>query len=826
MSALEPGSEFWAVSWAIKNDLEEHTKQRRSFHNRFVSRDDLSKIWQKGDRIRKVLYTESLTPGEVDTIQDNFTAILSTLVSIDATRCLANFRSLFLTGSINDENLPLEREQIESFLPEQSELVSQFDGAQCEYCPTVISCTTPLQRVPPKSRLPFEGPPEKLGTGGFGEVDLVTIAPGYWEMDNKSTNNSVYRVACKKFNLKEAFLKEHKNLTILKESLTTQRHILQHYTAVEHNTHGYYIFFPYAEHGDLYQFLYGGAGSYELRSHFPCIPGTGDRAIFKPLLHQCWALACAIQWLHDNIQVDGEHIMCAHLDLKPDNILIMNDDSSVVGKWMISDFGISVLEPQKLDASRALSVGACYREPTIEVDPHRGRGTYRPPEAISRIGSTATTDKIGRRADIWAYGCIFTEILAWAIGRREGVHRLGEERQRGAATSDYYWEESFGQNLAPQMTGFKVRGSVVQWLDHVQTSPERVVGDWVKTVKDILIIDKEYRPKAQKLVAYVTSVYKSCDLPRDPVPQSLEPSSDLSPDPSLWQSHSPPSNWSLSRTSSQQSIRSTESQEPPKEPRSMLPTKLIPHDRKYGIATYLSRTICQGNVPLAVLSNDKVGIFSLNLPERAIEEVRSLALFGELENADVVIEGQYLAAWGHLPHVQRTRATLALPNSDQFFTQAIFNDKGDFLFAWARDPKQESLYVWKVEGRADQPDFAVHYSLRGTKSNGIEPESIERPFDTFNMMASCLVGDNYLLGLVKSGHLFTTRFCLRRHEIIRREDKTHASITKGREVLEIPKGFKPASKVRAYEQQGVVTVVLWNETSFWISDVPPSDDCR
>ncbi|GKZ45204.1 hypothetical protein AbraIFM66951_007792 [Aspergillus brasiliensis] len=185
-----------------------------------------------------------------------------------------------------------------------------------------------------------------------------------------------------------------------------------------------------------------------------------------------------------------------------------------------------------------------------------------------------------------------------------------------------------------------------------------------------------------------------------------------------------------------------------------------------------------------------------------------------------------VAVSARVPHVQRTRATLALPNSDQFFTQAIFNDKGDFLFAWARDPKQESLYVWKVEGRADQPDFAVHYSLRGTKSNGIEPESIERPFDTFNMMASCLVGDNYLLGLVKSGHLFTTRFCLRRHEIIRREDKTHASITKGREVLEIPKGFKPASKVRAYEQQGVVTVVLWNETSFWISDVPPSDDCR
>ncbi|EHA25874.1 hypothetical protein ASPNIDRAFT_43714 [Aspergillus niger ATCC 1015] len=175
------------------------------------------------------------------------------------------------------------------------------------------------------------------------------------------------------------------------------------------------------------------------------------------------------------------------------------------------DFGISVLEPQKLDSSRPLSVRGCYREPTIEVDPHRGRGTYRPPEAINRIGSRAMTNKIGRRSDIWAYGCIFTEVLAWAIGRREGVEYLARERQIGI-TKDIYWDEHFGQSLSPQATGFKVRDSVVRWLDHIQTSPEKVVGEWVKTIKDILIIDKESRPKAQKLVTYVTSVYKSFDV--------------------------------------------------------------------------------------------------------------------------------------------------------------------------------------------------------------------------------------------------------------------------------------------------------------------------
>ncbi|SPB51189.1 unnamed protein product [Aspergillus niger] len=674
MSSPQPGSEFWRATGAIKDDLENHTKRRYEVTNRFVTYQDLVKILQKEGRIHKVLYTDCLTTEDLHNIQHNFIVILTTLVSIGATHCLANFRSLFLTGSITDKDLPLEREQIETFLPGHSELVDQFESHQCDFCPTVISCTRLLHCVPSKSRLPFEKKPEKLGIGGFGEVDLVTITPGYWEFDRDCTNSSAYKVACKKFSSdsKEAFLKEYKNLTILKESLTTQSHILQHYTAVDHDPHSYYILFPYAEHGDLYQFLHGGAGSYELHNQFPRLPVEGDPAIFKPLLHQCWALACAIEWLHDYIQVDGEHIMCAHLDLKPDNILIRNDASSVVGKWMISDFGISVLEPQKLDSSRPLSVRGCYREPTIEVNPHGGRGTYRPPEAINRIGSRAMTNKIGRRSDIWAYGCIFTEVLAWAIGRREGVEYLAQERQIGI-TNDFFWDEHFGQSLSPQATGFKVRDSVVRWLDHIQTSPEKVVGEWVKTIKDILIIDKESRPKAQKLVTYVTSVYKPGDVPRDPDSQPIgspvEPSSRQSPSSLSNQSHSrsnsrssepssPPYNPPYSQPSSPASSppssppfslpsnRMPNHRELPRGSGLQAPSKPLPHGKKNCIDTYLSRTSCQGKVPIAVVSNDKVEVLSLDLSQREIREVQFLALFGKLGNAEVVIEGQYLAVWG------------------------------------------------------------------------------------------------------------------------------------------------------------------------------------
>ncbi|BCS15902.1 hypothetical protein AKAW_02195 [Aspergillus luchuensis IFO 4308] len=941
MSAPQPGSEFFTACLNIKDDLDLHIKRRREPASRFISRQDLLKIWQTKDRIQKVLYTDRRIDDDLQNIQDNFIAILSILVSIEATHCLANFRSLFLAGNITDKDLPLEREQIETFLPDRSQQVDRFDYIQCEFCPIVISCTTPLHCVSSKRRLPFEIEPEKLGIGGFGEVELVTITPRYWETDSKSYNDSAYLVACKKFDFKEAFLKEHKNLTILKESLTTQRHILQHYTAVDHDPHNYYILFPYAEHGDLYHFLYGGPGSYEIHNQFPGIPEESDTAIFKPLLRQCWALACAIEWLHDNIQVDGEHIMCAHLDLKPDNILIMNDASSVVGKWMISDFGISVLEPHKLGSSRPLSVGGCYRGPTIEVNPHRGRGTYRPPEAIIRTGSTVTANKIGRRSDIWAYGCIFTEVLAWAIGRREGVGHLAEERQIGA-TNDYYWDEHFVQSLSPLATGFKVRDSVVRWLAHTQNSTERVVGEWVKTIKEILIIDKEHRPKAQELVDHVASVYKSCDLPRirdsQPLESPAEPRFRQPSSSSSNQSHSqsnsrsselgsesfrksssrPPSqssSQSSSPLSSQPSYQRPDPRELLRESGLQRPSKLLQHGKKHFIDTYMSRTSCQGKVPIAVVFNDRVEILNLDLTQRGIEKIGSLSFSGKLGNAEVVIEGQYLAVWGfckgsrkgegkrmlhigevnsgfgtNLPivpelvvsvavsprglfalvqdkdiiilswssqsssHVQHT---LVLSDADQRFTQAIFNANGEFLFVWARSSKRESLYVWKVEGMAGEPDFAVHYSLHRFHWNtsvmpyssgkgcvladdqnrytvvtlnqqrsgihSIEPARIERPFDTLNVILSCMVGDEYLLGLVKSGHLITTRLYLHRFEITRREDQTHVSISRGREVLEIPKGFNQASKIRAYEQQGVATAVLWNETSLFMSDLPPSN---
>ncbi|PYI11467.1 kinase-like protein [Aspergillus sclerotiicarbonarius CBS 121057] len=898
MDSLRPGSEFWDVIKEIIHELKEHTKRRDEISSRFIRRHDLVRVWQNEDRIHKLLYNDRLTPEDVCNIQENFIAILSILVSIEATVSVRNFCSTFLTGTISDRDLPLEREQIEAFLPDHPALVLRFDDVQCEFCPVTIRCTVPQQSVHPKCRLPFVEPPTRLGVGGFGEVDLVAIAPRYWKVDGDADYDVAYKVACKKFMYNKHFRKEAENLRILKNSWTRQDHILHHYTTICHDPYNY-ILFPYAEKGDLNQLLLDGGGYYVFHERFPHVPAAGDSTIFKPLLLQCVALASAIHWLHNRIQVEANNIMCAHMDLKPENILIKEDGGSIVGKWMISDFGISVVEPHKGGFRPALSVGDWYRQLTIEAEPKHQRGTYLPPEAIHRGGSRVAGDKVGRQSDIWAYGCVFSEVLAWAIRRREGVDEFADLRERGT-TSDQFWEESFGQSLSPQPTGFKIRDSVVTWIDGIRSTFPGALSVWAKTIKDILIIEKNFRPNAHELEEHVRRVYESCDLLSD---NSSRPSTPADPqtvpgDRSVPGPNSPRPNSPRPNSPRPGSCSSGQN--------SLGITKIISHSMKHSVATSLSRTTWQGNVPAAVVSQDKIEIVELNLSQEIVRSVKELSLSPKWEDASVAIEGQYFAAWGYCK-VQKKRTVSSLlrigdissssepnlpidpgivssvavsrrgvfalvrdkdivllslpsalassvyrclaipPHMEQTFTQAIFNDGGDMLFTWARGQRQESLYAWKMEREVgDVPDFVVHYSLHRfylntqvipynstqgcvlagdhnrylavpLKQPSTELPGLDRPYETIDLIASCLVGNEHFLGLVNDGRFGRTQLCLKRYKIDRREDQD-IFVYKGK-VCDIPKQFKPTNVMRAYEGQERTIVVLWHGTSILVTSI-------
>ena len=125
------------------------------------------------------------------------------------------------------------------------------------------------------------------------------------------------------------------------------------------------------------------------------------------LYRSIYALVSGISYLHKD--VDG--IFTAHHDLKPRNILVVND------KLKIADFGHSHLRPI-LEGSATEGVA--------------GLGTYeyQPPEYWNKDGSRAQI-KHGRPFDVWAVGCIVIELVILVVHdwQSEMVNMFRNERK-------------------------------------------------------------------------------------------------------------------------------------------------------------------------------------------------------------------------------------------------------------------------------------------------------------------------------------------------------------------------------------------------------------
>lgn len=153
-------------------------------------------------------------------------------------------------------------------------------------------------------------------------------------------------VAYKVFSDRDDFRKEVKNLELLKESLTAHKHIVVHLTAIVQGSNCY-IFLPYTELGSLEIFLCEGIDeshgtghkkmNYKFCTHFPSHN-------FQPIhmFRQMSNLCGALDSFHDRLQIGPSQIYCAHMDLRPQNVLVFGPSASEpLGIWKISDFGIS-----------------------------------------------------------------------------------------------------------------------------------------------------------------------------------------------------------------------------------------------------------------------------------------------------------------------------------------------------------------------------------------------------------------------------------------------------------------------------------------------------
>jgi serine/threonine protein kinase len=226
-------------------------------------------------------------------------------------------------------------------------------------------------------------------------------------------------VARKRFDVRGDFRKEARNLTKLNSCLSNHQRIVKYLAVItigDEDDPGspkeFNILLPLAT-TDLKNFLYD--NKFEQNCY-----GVVD------LVNEASNLADAVQWLHGGLRVEEKIVVCCHMDIKLDNILVyLDQQASHVGWWKISDFGISsMVEREERRASSRkksatlLSVpspAGCLARITgsVRISPNRPGGPYSAPEFF--LGS-----QVGPESDVWSFGCILFQVVLRGVVSETG----------------------------------------------------------------------------------------------------------------------------------------------------------------------------------------------------------------------------------------------------------------------------------------------------------------------------------------------------------------------------------------------------------------------
>ncbi|KAL8303152.1 hypothetical protein RB600_006858 [Gaeumannomyces tritici] len=521
------------------------------FAGSFVPDSDMQRIWTD-DRIRSLFAVAGPPLGgnglggfQLTHLRSKALPLLSFAASIRRSLdwFLETFPRLVFTSNgwpRTETNIqfPLSSSDLNTLLGEK--LSTEDFNLHLRFAPRVTlklgAHAESVLEVQTRDALPLEtqsgrAPPRE--DGSYGTVYLCRIIPEYAE-EYSDHDSEVSRplkprpVAVKVFHEKELAKRELENLKLLKRIASNPlgRHrITLHHTIVQH-TEGRetedlptpLIIFPFADLGNLLQFLDSSSalgdvnGLFRSRTfderfpHFPPPPTPPhDTARFRRaselLLPQCIALAEALRFLHSDIYESGQVYLVAHMDIKPDNILISSCRDHHVGLWKLADFGISAIHSHSLDHSYDWNR-------TIGTLARRGPSTHQAPEIERSLASKRLPKedqvRVGRKGDIWSFGAILAEVLAFAEAGTKGVKKFERMRIRKTLIGDQDFRNDDFWYTLPSGSAC-LRPTVGHWLEQVKGRYPTST-PWIECIKDTLVVDPQARPNAEQLAQCVRGV--------------------------------------------------------------------------------------------------------------------------------------------------------------------------------------------------------------------------------------------------------------------------------------------------------------------------------
>lgn len=308
-----------------------------------------------------------------------------------------------------DAHLPVSSKFAQRHLGQTD--TARFCQSQYIFCPAILEeyeprdTTTPLQ-----SRLPLTLKQSIKET----KVFRVKIAAHHFRDESGELNHLEKDFVMKQVNPKET--DETGKLAFIFKQPLTHESIMRARASVKIEG-DLYIFFNRAE-CDLYDFMtkdnFNAAGprDYEERIRY---------------LRYIAEVADALRYLHNLMQgEDKKKYSCYHKDIKANNILVTRRGDRLV--FQITDFGISSIKEMEHKDARNIYENNRYSHSS---DSSRRQST--PNERIRFCHNCAPEaylqHKVTASADIWAYGTVLAEYVAWLAGGHESLLDFEAKRE-------------------------------------------------------------------------------------------------------------------------------------------------------------------------------------------------------------------------------------------------------------------------------------------------------------------------------------------------------------------------------------------------------------
>lgn len=179
-------------------------------------------------------------------------------------------------------------------------------------------------------------------------------------------------------------------------------------------------------------------------------------------------LASGMYKLH-NFCLDefSTRLIGCHHDIKPQNILVQD------GKLLLADFGLSNFKDVAQSSDTSFKIGdGRYMAPECEDPAH----DFKP-------------GRIGRKSDIWSFGCVVVELLTYMTRGPAGVLKFQESRR--VTVAERFTSFAFHAGRQPNP-------GVEAWLDQMQLGASPSVFGLVQLVRDMLQVEPKDRPTAEQ----------------------------------------------------------------------------------------------------------------------------------------------------------------------------------------------------------------------------------------------------------------------------------------------------------------------------------------